>query len=622
MIPPDQLSEVATAAIGEQLDARLRALARRRQWLTGARASLLVAGLVLVTLAVVMMTDRLLVLPYAIRLTALVVWTVALAILVRAWVLRPWRRLNDPSARALWVEAAAGITDNTLVSASQVQAGPADGPTSQTLRAQLLATALDAVARLSPATLVPMRPVFVAAGRFLLLASIALILASWAAHGSVGVAARLLGRAMALPGIRFPYDTRIDVMDPLPLFAPAGEQWSIHFRVEGKVPSPEQLQSGHVNVRYMTDQRVAVPLSVQPGKPSELTAIVDTSGPLQIQAELADGRTDWIPVSIVPRPTAKDLVITVLPPPYTGLHSQPLQPKNPFVPAGSRLAIRFETDASPALSMVTFSGLVPAPSYRVQPDPDAQRRAAALGGGVGRALCAIDGTQASVPVPLTATAVVVRLRDVHGIEGLPVIVPLAVVPDAPPIIDLSASPPWPEMSTVSGQVRLRGSASDDYGVSTLALAYVVVPPEAKPAGVAISASADSTPNAAVARLMAGATPEATGLAARRVNLETGEGRRKMQIETDWPLTTAGARSGDTIVWWLMAEDGAGNSTQSSRQRVVVADVAGVQRYLTGVMGRQLETLEGGARQQQSLADEVAQLLQGSPSTRPTPGAHP
>lgn len=475
-------------------------MGRRLWWLTLWEAALRVALVVVVLMAVLMTIDWWFELPRVARAAG-----GALVLAAAGWV--AWRfgvlpivRLPRKDALALWVERQQPQLRSRLISGLQLARQAWETPEATAFVGRLVSDAGEAVALLQPRLLVPAEGLRRCAWRVLpVLVGLGLGFAwNWPLSGI------LLRRAL-LEEVPVPRKTRLVEVTGAQTVG-RGDDLTIRAVAEGVLPRSGTLLVRHESGRV---QRLDVePDSDRRGAYVRVLANLPTS--FQYRVRINDALSDEFPVTVLPRPIVTNLLMTLTPPPYSGLPPRTLQPGELTLLRGSTL--RIEGAASQALqaATVTLGGV------------DQERPAA---------LDAADPTRFLLEVPADDprwNGFSVKLVDQNGIGSVdPAVYAVQVVPDRPPRVRIQSPARREELVTIQGTVLVAFEATDDLGIASLFLRY-------QPAG---------TTNAV--------TP--TGR-----ELDRGsEGRpTSVQGRLEWSMASLRPRlaEGDLVEFWIEARD--------------------------------------------------------------------
>jgi len=299
-----------------------------------------------------------------------------------------------------------------------------------------------------------------------------------------------------------------------------------------------------------------------------------------------DARSPWHEVETLPAPSLLDLRFVVSPPAYTGLPENHIGPDEELVvPAGS--VVRVEGRSSLPLKSARIVAW-PAPQETAGPASAPLKLAPdrlAFSGGL-----TLAAPVAALTLPLDAANGVPSQDDTRH--------PVRFVPDVAPTVDITAGPPDGESDTADALIGIKGRATDDYGISALALCWEITVAKGKPqpGRRELPVPAPSARRADFSALLTpGAAPAGTPAAA---GLSTGPGA--------------------SVVWWLEATDNAPVphhfATPRRTLHVVTAD-----EKLTLMMARLREgmgELDDVGRHLERVNESLGRLLPDGPPSQP------
>ena len=382
--------------------------------------------------------DRAFELPHAARLLLLCAGTAALAWWAGRLLLRPLVRPLPDACLALEVEERFPASGDVLASA--LSFGPAAGG-SAVLRAAALGRAELVARSLRPEDLVRWR----GARRRLIAGLLALAVLAGAAMVRPADAALWYRRAVLLEDVQWPRATSLSLADfpGLVRYVPRGADVDLRVAAAGVVPRMARLELRDVRTGAVRS------LAMSRAGQGEFTAHVpglDASSAFTVQA--GDGRLPEHRLEVVERPAVAGARMRVEPPAY--ISAQPVDlawNSDTFqVPAGSRVMVTLEATKPLSAATCRLDGGPPLAMEQAGPSTvstgfDAARDAA----------CEF------------------ALTDTLGIGmAEPLRVQVKAVADAPPAVRLVTSGVG-EMLVPSARVPVHVSATDDYGVTAVAL---------------------------------------------------------------------------------------------------------------------------------------------------------
>ncbi len=580
--PPTEVGLDDAEFVRARLDAIRAASLRTTMLHLMSRVVLLCVG----WLGAVMLLDAVVGLSYGLRVIACVgavVWMGRL-IVREAWPI--WRSPMDIEGAALLAESKVLESSSSIISAEQflfrmasgresvkgpgVESSMALGFGSRMLMGQTIAQAARLLRSVSLSSVVDPVP----ARRWLIGMGIGVFAFGFATIEAGESGARLLMRALLVPGIDRPTATRIELLTPTDHAVVRGDRIVIDVRASGVIPASgrllvdvngatgekEALKQGGVSSanRGRRAGEVQIDLLPIPESPGVFRAVIPKAiESIRYSVELNDATSVGHGVEVVVPPEPREVTWTATPPSYTRRLAERLPRGELSILVGSRLGVMVESDGDIDLES---SRLVELPSGR-------EHRLTALADRSGEGSMQIGSAHAMELDP-TTVSMRVLLRDARGFTSLePYEVPLRQEADVAPNVTLRSGSGVLEEAgerwvTAWASPRVVGQASDDVGLAALRLRYVrsgsMKGREMRGDGLWLRYFNDSAPGA-VARDMRGALPamdagespaegvEADHFLARYEGwLNAAEsGRYEFRVEVDDRVTI---RVGETFVW--------------------------------------------------------------------------
>jgi hypothetical protein len=438
-------------AHGQMLADRVASI-RRKHILTQFAFGLSIVGVaVLVGLAVSMSLDFFLKLGFAERGTTLFIVGLVVAMLLWRYLVRGLLRTPDLDQAALLAEREIPGARNRLISAIQLSRGEVPDGASRSMIAALVREADEMVAGRDLSSVVRTEGVAAAFctafGLFVAIAGTLLYL------GPTGRA--LLQRSLLVPGIELPARTGIEVITAAPIRVARGEDVELRFRATGVVPA-----TGFLDVRFTeTNALSRIDLARDHATKDEFAITLRrVSEPVKFAVTLGDGIAGPFDVEVVDRPGVKALQFAQASPAYTRLGLIEKQPGDLTLLAGSQLEANV-VSTKPLAKQGSYILLHGPRETRVPLIADAQ-----------------DPTtlRASSIVAAGVNGASVHLLDDLGFESRGAAVyPVTVVPDAPPLLNVSKPARTELLVTPWAKVPITFDVADDIGVARVRVRYFV-----------------------------------------------------------------------------------------------------------------------------------------------------
>jgi hypothetical protein len=286
-----------------------------------------------------------------------------------------------------------------------------------------------------------------------------LILGSVSALGALAVAAATWPASAALLEriclLNIPLPTKTVVV-PITgdLIVPLGSDVEISAQAKGIVP-----ERGRVFLTYAGTPAQEIPISATPDKPDVFSYVVrNVQKDFKYQFYLNDGHGAEFSVTGKVPPNIGTVDCLEVYPGYTKLPPQKLESSDLSLLAGSHLKIQ-TTASEPVKSATVILQGVP------------QKIPMTVDG---------SGTKLEADIPIPAkdlTGFSIHLEDSAGVSSAnEAVYPIVLVLDEPPVIKVSEPAGERETITLRAKPDFVFEASDDYGLSKLALKYELVPP--------------------------------------------------------------------------------------------------------------------------------------------------
>lgn len=565
----DTSSAPASVALPASLAGTLRALARRDlavAWLSGlGRIAALILGLGVARCLI----DLWVQLDWIVRAVFL-----AIDLGIAGWLgyrhlWRPWKKRLGTETAALRLERVFPVLDSRIIAAVQLPRQMAREAISSELVGAVVRDAAATLAGLRWRDAAPARPALRWLGLALGFTVIGAGLAALQPADAAVLARRwLLSREPAVTRTKL-------TLAQQDLQVPRGTPVSLGATAAGVIPKQVVFE-----VKPSSGDARTFPVEAAADTPGAFTLKIDNiQQSFRYRVRAGDARSEWHEVATLPTPALLEPRFTIVPPAYTGLPSARVEGDALVVPAGS--TVRIEGRSSLALT---------AAQAALWSDLQAAQPAATADLKLGASALSFSGEivvnqpAAALTIPLTSTNGLASQADTR--------LPLRYIPDAAPVAEYTAAPADNELTTVNATFRVRGRASDDYGVARAAFCWEVArkDKDAPPA----SGRLDLPLPAAAGRRADFTVTVATGAA-------------PADAPDAIPLTVS---PGDIISWWVEIADNAPapSSFASPRRsvRVVTPDekISEIMTRLREGMGE----LDDVSRRQEQIGDALGRLL--------------
>jgi hypothetical protein len=575
MTPTDATpSAPSPVAIPASLTGTLRALARRDlaiAWLAGVgRIAALILGLGVTRC----LFDLWVQLDWSVRAVFLVIDLGIVGWLGWRYLWKPWTKRLGIETAALRLERVFPVLDSRIIAAVQLPRQLAREAISRELVETVVRDATTTLAGLRWREAVPARPALRWLG-----------LAAGFALAGVGLAslqpeyAAVLARRWLLS--HEPAVTRTQlVLAQQDLQVARGTPVSLGATATGVIPTQAVFE-----VKPSTGDSRTFPIESAADAPGAFTLKIDNvQQSFRYRVRAGDARSPWHEVTTLPSPALLEPRFTIEPPAYTGLPAA-LAPEGEAlaVPAGS--TVRIEGRSS--LPLTTAQAALWADLKAAQPSASSPLKLGADSTSFSGEIV-ISQPVAALTVPLTATNGLASQADTR--------LPVRYIPDAAPVVEYTAAPADNELTTANSVLRVRGRASDDYGVARATFCWEI-------------ARKDKNAAPVTGRIEL-PLPETAGHRAD-FTVTVSTGAAPVDAPEAIPLTTT---QGDTIAWWVEAVDNAPSpSTTSSPRRTL--RVVTPDEKLTEMMTRLREgmgELDDVSRRQEQIGDALGRLLPNAP----------
>jgi hypothetical protein len=281
------------------------------------------------------------------------------------------------------------------------------------------------------------------------LAALLLLIAGLIAARHDHVSGDLLARAF-LSHVPVPRKTRIEM--PRTDFKIArGDNVDLVADARGLIPS-----SGWLDIAFVSGRRQGFSLDRTEAAAATFHRFLENvQDSFEYRMHLGDNTTPWFHVQVLTPPMVTQLHVTQIYPPYTGRPNLERQLGDLSILAGSRLRLDITSNDEIAGGAVHW----------INPQTTAD---------VGFTVDPHDTKHLTVeaPVPPRTTGFVIHLRDVNGLENKePTVYRIDLVPDREPVVQITYPQRKEELVTRIARMEIAFDASDDFGITALALKY-------------------------------------------------------------------------------------------------------------------------------------------------------
>ncbi len=447
--------------MSQVIQAKISGVRRKNAMVSMAMGAATIVGLVVLAIAVVMLLDWWIELPFIVRAAALAaILAAAVAVAVR-YILFPILFSPDDEEIALAVERTHPDFRSRLISAvqfSRLETAPA-GASPAMVKALIRETESFA-GPMDFSRVITIEPAVRAAAIAALI--VVLGMTGFAYGGESALA--LLKRAMLVPGVDVPRKTRVKVVSG-DMHVARGDVVTLVAEAEGIVP-----RTGTAELIYRSGATVKFELQPTPENEAVFTrSIENVQESFTYRIFLNDARSDVFEVEAVVRPAVSSIEVSQKYPAYTNLGTarQPL----------GDLAF---LDGSEMLLKIKANKPVRGDSH-----PDGRRNEMRLLNN--------DGTVATVPLtidPSDRTALThpgmrlpagtrgfsIHLVDEHGLQSKdPAVYRVDLVPDRAPTVRVTHPEKKEELFTRSASIIVGFDAADDFSLGQVMLKYRLLP---------------------------------------------------------------------------------------------------------------------------------------------------
>jgi len=563
--------------MSELLATKISSVRRKHALFAALRGLSAMLGVAVLLLAVGMLLDWYIELPWRVRAAVLAIDLTVLTYLFLTYVAAPVIWGPDEDEAALMVERERPEFATRLIASVQLgrPGAVAAGASPSIVRAMILQTE-EIAAPIIFSDVVKVEPLIkTAAASFL----VVVLGAAFFVYGS-DISQDLLARAL-LGNVDVPRKTRVEEISKDAIVA-IGDAFTIEARARGINPD-----SGMVKVTYggnRTQQFQIAPLKDDSRHFARTVENVQES--FKYQIHLNDGHGKVYEVKALPRPSVVSVDFVQQFPPYTRKRPERRSPGDLSLLVGSQLTVKVKASKAVKDGVIRLVGL----NKEVPLVTDAVNKTELTG---------------TVEIPAKAlTGLSIRLRDEYDIESKgDTIYPIDLVPDRDPVVRIT----WPdrkeELATQQAKILVAFEAADDFGIARIFLRYKI----------------DTVENAAEKFIeldLSKENPDELRNVRRRYEFDLGALRPP-------------ALEGANIEYWVEVQDG-NNVTgpgvaSSDRFRVRIVSEIEKRADLMNRLNDQLGAIDFVAEDQEKLSQALGSLIHGkssgagNPTTRPAGG---
>ncbi|MFA6288298.1 MAG: DUF4175 family protein [Opitutaceae bacterium] len=571
MMSTDDTTTAAPApvAIPSSLTGTLRALARRDllvAWFSGAgRIATLFLGLGVVRC----LFDYWVQLDWAVRAVFLVIDFAIAGWLVWRHGWKPWKRRLGLQTAALRLERVFPVLQSRVIAAVQLPRQVEREAISRELVAVVVKDAAATLARLRWRDAAPARPAI----RWLRFALVCAVIGG-GLFALQPRTASVLARRWLLS--HEPAVTRTKLtLSQQDLKLPLGSTVSLGAITAGSIPKKAVFE-----VAPATGDTRTFPVEAAAGVAGSFILKIDNvQQSFRYRVRAGDARSEWHDVTTLPAPSLLDPRFTIEPPLYTGLTSSRSDGEVLVVPAGSTIRV----DGRSSLALTAAHAALWDDLKSVKPSATSALKLSASSASFSGAIV-VNKPAGALTIPLTAVNGLVSQADTR--------LPVRYIPDAAPVVELTAAPADNELATVNSGFRIRGRSADDYGISRITFCWEIA-----------GKDKDARPAAGRRKLPLPANP------GRRADfaVAVSTGAAPADAPAAIPLTVA---AGDTVSWWIESADNAPAPSVTSTPRRSIRIVTPDEK-LSEMMARLREgmgELDDVSRRQEQIGDALGRLL--------------
>jgi hypothetical protein len=554
------------------LASKIASVRRKHALFTALRGLSAMLGVAVLLLAIGMLLDWYIELPWRVRAAILAIDLTVLTYMFLTFVIAPIIWGPDEDEAALMVERERPEFATRLIASVQLgRPGAVAAGASPAIVRAMIAQTEEIAAPIIFSDVVKTEPLIkTAAASFL----VVVLGAAFFVYGS-DVSQDLLARAM-LGNVDVPRKTRVEEISKDAVVA-IGDAFTIEARARGINPD-----NGTVKLTYGGDRTQQFQIAPLPNDSRHFSRTVENvQESFKYQIHLNDGHGKLYEVKALPRPSVVSVEFVQQYPPYTRKKPERRSPGDLSLLAGSQLTLKVKASKAVKDGQIKLVGLNKDLPLRVDPANATE----------------LTGT---VEIPAKGlTGLSIRLQDEYGIQSRgETIYPIDLVPDRDPVVRIT----WPdrkeELATQQAKILVAFEAADDFGVGKIFLRYKI----------------DTVANGAEKFIEMDLTQENPD--------ELRNVRRR--YEFDLAALRPSALEGSNIEYWIEVQDG-NNVTgpgvaSSDRFRVRIVSEIEKRADLMNRLNDQLGAIDFVAEDQEKLSQALGALIHaksgGNPATRP------
>jgi hypothetical protein len=408
-----------------------------------------------------MLIDWWLDLPYLVRCAMLAIHLSALAYLLLRHVLWPLVKGPDDETVALWIESFYEDAASRLISAVQFSRPKLalEGMSPQMIGAAVH-EAETYVQDKDTAEVVAVDDMFKRLGIALLMLVVFGGVFLYGKHTTRD----LFLRALAVPGIDVPRKTQVELLTPAKRIVAKGDTITIEAAARGVIPD-----EGSIRVSYAGGTTAEFDMRKDLIDDEKFSIeIQNVQDSFNYRVYLNDGRSENATIEAHPRPDVSDIEVVQHLPAYTKRPPAVRSKSDLKLLAGSRLQLRV-TANKPVADTVSLAG----PRNRVKFEGAKQEYYLKRDASDPRVLVTEDRGAPSIPIPAEATGMSIHLVDELGLESKdPAVYRLEIVPDAPPVVNITFPLVREELVTERARTRIGFDINDDIGIARASINWV------------------------------------------------------------------------------------------------------------------------------------------------------
>lgn len=477
--------------MSQLIQSKIETVRRKHAAVSGAFGASTMLIVVVSVLAGTMLVDWLFDLPYLLRCAMLAIHVSALLYLLGRHVLWPLLKGPDDETVALWIEAFYQDAASRIISA--VQFTRPEFALAGESRQMVGAAIHEAESYIQPKDTAEVVAIKQLVKRFVIAACMFVVFAGLFLWGGQN-ARDLLLRAVAVPNIDVPRNTRVELLTKPDRIVAKGDSIRIEAKAHGVIPS-----EGTLRVKYAGGSTGEFAMKPDRDEPEKFTIdIENVQDSFQYRVQLNDGRSPNAEIQAHARPAVTDVKIIQHLPAYTKRPPSERRSSDLQLLAGSRLQFRVVASkplkntiaVGEARNRIKFEGAnVVQYLQRDETDP----KVLLSGTNAGRA----------IPIPPGTTGISIHLVDELGLESKDsAVYRVDLVPDTAPRVSITYPTTREELLTERAATTVGFELQDDFGIVGSRIRYM-------PAG-------------------ADATLEGDGLAGQYFNNKDLEGEPAMQ----------------------------------------------------------------------------------------------